>query len=172
VHRIVEQLDDPFSLNGQVEVGAGRYEMDRHFLTLESNDRRRVKAEVELEWGDFYGGDITRWTVSPFIIPNEHWRAGIEWTQATGSLPAGDFDLAAWQLNLDLSFTPELSWKNLLQYDTGSEQLGFQSRMRWILTPGQDLFLVGQGGWLQRDGERLVAQGQALAMKLTWAVRF
>lgn len=44
--------------------------------------------------------------------------------------------------------------------------------MRWILTPGQDLFLVGQGGWLQRDGERLVAQGQALAVKLTWAVRF
>ena len=172
VHRIVEQLDDPFLLGGQVEVAAGRYEMTRHFLQLESNDRRRVKAEVELEFGDFYGGDITRWTISPFVIPNEHWRAGLEWTQAQGRLPAGDYDLAAWQLNLDLSFTPDLSWKNLLQYDTGSEQLGFQSRMRWILTPGQDLFLVGQGGWLQRDGERLVAQGQALAVKLTWAVRF
>jgi hypothetical protein len=73
---------------------------------------------------------------------------------------------------LDFSFSPDISWKNLVQYDTESEDLGFQSRLRWILAPGQNLFLVGQGGWTRQGLDRFERQDQALAVKLSWSLRF
>ena len=39
-------------------------------------------------------------------------------------------------------FTPEVSWENLLQYDTQSGTVGVNSRFRWAFRDGQEVFLV------------------------------
>jgi len=172
VRRIVEHISDPFDLTDGVPVAPGRHEMTRHFVTLESNDRRDYLGDIELEWGDLYGGHIVSWSVTPLVIPGPHYRLGFSWSDAAGRVPSGEFRAQAASMDLDFSFTPDLSWKNLVQYDTESEELGFQSRLRWILAPGQDLFLVGQGGWSRLGLDSFERQEQALAVKLSWSVRF
>ena len=69
-------------------------------------------------------------------------------------LPAGDFVAQLFSGRLDVSASPNLTWSNFVQYDTDSRILGFQSRIRWILKPGSDLFLVVSRGWYRRfDGD-------------------
>ena len=51
----------------------------------------------------------------------------------------------------DYNFSPNVSWANLVQYDNESRILGVQSRFRWILKPGNDLFLVFNRGWYRQE---------------------
>ena len=37
---------------------------------------------------------------------------------------------------------------NNIQYDTVSRVMGWQSRFRWIVTPGNDFFFVYNHNWL------------------------
>ena len=74
--------------------------------------------------------------------------------------------------NFDFSFNPDLSWKNLVQYDTQSENLAWQSRLHWIVTPGQDLFLVGLFGWDRLDRESFASTVADLTLKVTYTWRF
>jgi hypothetical protein len=70
-----------------------------------------------------------------------------------------------------VSFTPDLSWANFLQYDTESEDFGVNSRVRWIAAPGSDVYLV----WTQdmrRDDDGLDTRAAAFAAKVGWTFRF
>ena len=49
--------------------------------------------------------------------------------------------------------SPSLSFSNLIQYDNRSRNLGWQSRVRWTLQPGNDLFFAFNQGWIQEEGE-------------------
>jgi hypothetical protein len=172
VTQSVQTIADPFELTPGVFVAAGRHEMTRHSLSFESNDRRDYGGELEVEWGDFYGGHLVEWSVSTLVVPGPHFALGLAWTDAIGRIPAGEFHTQAASVELDFSFSPDISWKNLVQYDTESEDLGFQSRLRWILAPGQNLFLVGQGGWTRQGLDRFERREQALSVKLSWSLRF
>ena len=63
-----------------------------------------------------------------------------------------------------------MSWANLVQYDTDSGLLGFQSRFRWILKPGNDLFLVYNRGWLDRE-EELIPYFERGSVKFQYTFR-
>jgi hypothetical protein len=75
-----------------------------------------------------------------------------------------------------LFFSPELSVRNLLQYDNDSNSIGWQSRLRWIYSPGCDFFLVFGSSWQRsRDlqgEESIVPTEQALNFKVAHTVRF
>jgi len=53
---------------------------------------------------------------------------------------------------LDLNFNPNLGWSNLVQYDSDSRVLGVQSRLRWRIRPGSDVYVVFNRGWLNEEG--------------------
>jgi hypothetical protein len=44
-------------------------------------------------------------------------------------------------MNASYSASPRLSFFNVLQYDNRSRDLGWQSRVRWTLQPGNDLYV-------------------------------
>jgi hypothetical protein len=77
-----------------------------------------------------------------------------------------------WQVNFSAS--PFLSFSNLIQFDNDSRNLSWQSRMRWILKPGNDLFIVFSQGWIQdaQGGFRYRAQESKLSTKFQYTFRF
>jgi len=77
-----------------------------------------------------------------------------------------------WRVNYSAS--PFLSFSNLIQYDNESRNLGWQSRMRWILRPGNDLFLVFSQGWIQDapGGFRFRADESKVSTKFQYTFRF
>ena len=80
-----------------------------------------------------------------------------------------------WQLNLTYAFNPDLVWTSFLQYDTESQNVGNNMRLRRTLQPGTDAFLVWNRGWQRLfldPGElNLIPDQDLLAVKIRWTFR-
>ena len=86
-------------------------------------------------------------------------------------LPDGDFVVDIASVRVNLQFTPMISWTTLAQYDNVSDRIGINSRLRWIIVPGSDLFVVLNQGLLIEDGD--VHRGLTEPrIKLGWTFRF
>jgi hypothetical protein len=86
-------------------------------------------------------------------------------------LPEGNFDVRLASLGVDLALTPDLTWRTLAQYDNRSDNVGFNSRLRWTWKPGNDLVLVWNHAWDYNDGQFDNGTGEAI-VKLGATFRF
>jgi hypothetical protein len=76
---------------------------------------------------------------------------GLEGEWSRGGLPGGRFTAKVLAGRFELNFSPDLGWSNLVQYDSDSRELGFQSRLRWRVRPGSDVFVVFNRGWVHEE---------------------
>lgn len=87
-------------------------------------------------------------------------------------LPEGDFDVdillfeGIWDLTTEFFFTTNL------QYDNRSNVIGLNNRLRWIITPGSNLFLVYNHNWQEDTLGRFETTAQAGIVKLSYTHRF
>lgn len=177
--RRAETIDTAFGLGDGAVVGPGDYDETRVRFEFESNDNRRVGLESSFEVGDFFGGTIERLRVEPIYIPSKHLTLGLSFQDVTIDL--GEFDGAAggrqstelYSFRVDVDIDPFTSWRTLAQYETDDKDLSVQSRVRWILEPGRELFLVGLFGFDKEDSRSsFVTADQSLAVKLELTFRF
>jgi hypothetical protein len=158
-------------------VFAGDYWATRQGVRFEGSDGRPVGGSVGIYHGDFFDGQSTS------IYGELDWRAsrvvqlGAGYRSTIADLgPGREFTTHIGTGTFDLFFSPELSVRNLLQYDNDSNSIGWQSRLRWIYSPGCDFFLVFGSNWQRsRDfegEESIVPTEQALNFKLAHTVRF
>jgi hypothetical protein len=89
-------------------------------------------------------------------------------------LPQGNFVARIYTTQISYAASPFLSFSNLIQYDNQSRNLGWQSRIRWILRPGNDIFFVFNQGWVQDPAHnyRFAAQDRKVSAKLQYTFRF
>ncbi|MGK7371611.1 MAG: hypothetical protein ACNS64_15475, partial [Candidatus Halalkalibacterium sp. M3_1C_030] len=86
-------------------------------------------------------------------------------------LSEGSFstDLLRFEGNFD--FTTNLFLTSKIQFDNLSDLLGLNNRLRWIIRPGSDLFIVYNHNWLQENA-RFETLQRTGTMKLTYSHRF
>jgi hypothetical protein len=105
-----------------------------------------------------------------------HLNMALSYNQPIARLPEGSFVARIFSLRSDYAFTPTLTLFNLVQFDNESENLGWQARVRWILRPGREIFLVFNQGWIREfdsAGERNFRPGdRSLAAKAQYTIRF
>ena len=142
-----ERLTEPFEIADGVVIPVGGYTMRRWGFQVETADKRMVALGAEMSWGEFYSGTRREVQLSATFKPTHHVRTSFEVGRNEVSLAQGTFTTQVFTVRADYNFSPNLSWANLLQYDTESRLLGVQSRFRWIIRPGSDLFLVLNRGW-------------------------
>ena len=96
--------------------------------------------------------------------------------QTFARLPEGNFIARIATSNINYAASPSLSFTNLIQYDNRSRNLGWQSRVRWTLEPGNDLFIAINQGWVQEEGDngnlRFRAQDSKVSGKFQYSYRF
>ena len=85
--------------------------------------------------------------------------------------PGRNFTTQIAATRLDFHFSPALSLRNFVQFDNESNVLGWQSRMRWIYSPGCDFFAVLGTSWLRED-DAMVPTEQSLELKVAHSLRF
>jgi hypothetical protein len=146
-----ERLDEPFEIQDGILIPAGDYHYTAWIVELETAERRRWVAGLEARWGSFYDGDLTRLEAQLALKPSPHLLLSAEAEWSRGSLPAGDFTTQVFAGRCELNFNPNLGWSNLVQYDSDSRELGFQSRLRWRVRPGSDVFVVFNRGWVREE---------------------
>ena len=86
-------------------------------------------------------------------------------------MPQGNFDVRLGEAKAVYTFTPDLQFSLIGQYDNFSNELGVNFRVKWIVQPGNELFfIVNQGYDTSVDNFRPTQNDTSL--KGSWTIRF
>jgi hypothetical protein len=169
-----ERLFAPFEIADDVTLPVGDYRFTRYRAEFETAPKRFWEAQMTWWFGTYWSGRADEIQAELLFKFAPHIQAGISAEQTFARLPQGNFVARVWALRADYAFSPFFTIANFLQYDNESNNLGWQSRLRWILRPGNDLFFVVNQGW-ERDpagGFRFRAAGTRVTGKVQYTFRF
>ena len=138
-----ERLEEEEELIDDVLIEPGRYTWWKGGGAIETSDSRPVAIGIEAFWGGFYDGHRTEIGSNLYWAPTKHFVFTLEYEgNIVRGLDDGDFETHLGRARLNIQFTPDISWNTLAQWDNESDELGVNSRFRWILQPGNEIFLV------------------------------
>jgi hypothetical protein len=167
-----DKVEEDFEIVDGIVVPADRYSQTRWELELESAEKRPLVARFEIEGGPFNDGDRTDVEAGLDWRPGGFFQLGLGYEINDLDLPGGETTVRIASVRTEMNWSPELSWQNLLQYDNVSERIGLNSRVRWTLEPGDDMFLVLNQGWDREDDDSIVPERTDLTLKLVRTIRF
>jgi hypothetical protein len=175
--RTNEYLDFPFQVSDGIPIAVGRYEYWDYRLNLRTAGRRKVGFFGGLSWGGFWNGDRTQMNGGLNFRPTPGVGLGLNFEKNDVTLPAGAFQAHVYEINGQWNPSPWISFTNMLQYDDVSELVGLFARMRWIVRPGNDVYLVYTHNWRNEgvglfDEPWLHTLSRGASIKLNYTYRF
>lgn len=170
--RITERLYEPWEIADGVLLPVGKYDFSSHGVDFNSSETRPFFASLGFRSGSFFGGTRKEGRIEATWRKNRHLSTALSLEQNWVRLEQGDFNTSLLMYRLDYSFTPFITLASFTQYDTESRNIGLQSRLRWILTPGNEFFLVLNHGWQENQFDRFEAAQTRFRVKLNYTFRF
>jgi len=142
-----EFLDQDFEISDGVLIQPGQYSNWEWTLTARTANTRRLSGNFNFTNGGFWSGDRSTVSLGLTFRSNTGISLSTDIQRNDVRLPEGSFTVdlnrfgAAWDVN------PWASVSGDIQYDTQTEIVGLFMRARWIVRPGNDLFLVYTNNW-------------------------
>jgi hypothetical protein len=172
-----ERLFGPFEISPGVILTPGEYRFTRFRSNLISTaTKRRLSANAAVAWGNYWSGKAEQVTASVTYKLPPRFIVSLNSNQTFARLPEGRFTARIFTSNINYAASPSLSFSNLIQYDNRSRNLGWQSRVRWTLQPGNDLFVAFNQGWVEEEGDdrsrRFHVEDTRLSAKFQYSHRF
>jgi len=168
-----ELLDDDFDISPGVTLPAGSdYHFTRWRMGGGTANRRVIAVNGQYGWGGFFSGDREELSVGLALRPRPGIRVNAALERNRVDLAQGSFTTRLWRVILDNQFNPRIYVINNVQYDSVSRVLGWQARFRWILAPGNDLYLVYQHNWLDAAATGWGTLDRRAATKVSYTHRF
>ena len=134
--------DDNFSIAKGINIPPGKYDWTRGGIKFETASKRPVSGAISFSTGPFYSGDLDtyqgslEWNVNPLV------ELRVRANYNRGRMPQGSFTEDAYSFTMGLKFSPDLTLRSFLQYDTNSKSIGANTRVHWTATPTSNIFLV------------------------------
>jgi hypothetical protein len=175
VNPTYERLFEPFEISPGVRLLPGEYRFTRFRSNLLSTaTKRRLSGSINLTYGGYWSGRAEQVTTSITYKVPPRFTIAASTNQTFARLPEGHFIARIFTSSVSYAATPRLSLSNLVQYDNRSRNMGWQSRVRWTLQPGNDLFFAFNQGWIQEDGDtlRFRAEDRKVSAKFQYSFRF
>jgi hypothetical protein len=169
-----EQLFKPWEINGGkgIVLPAGKYDFNSHLFLFMSSHSRPFAVKTDFSTGSFFSGKRHKYFGELTWKNNRHLTAAFTLEKNWVRLPEGNFNTSLIIGRLDYSFTPFVSLANFTQYDTDSGNIGLQSRLRWILKPGNEIFVVLNHSWQENNLDRFESYQTRFRVKLNYVFRF
>jgi hypothetical protein len=151
----------------------GPYTYTNFRVGVESASHRPVRVEFNQHFGQFYSGHLTETEAGVSARYKGYATLGVQAEFIRGRLPQGYFNENIYELKADFFFSPRLGLMNYLQYDDVSKELGWQARLRWQITPGNEIFFVYNRNWERRwdPMSRFVPLGERGVFKIQLTIR-
>jgi hypothetical protein len=171
-----EILRAPFEVSPGVIIAPGSYQFNRWRAEAQTSPHRAFQFGNTTWFGEFYDGHLTqqqnyvKWT-----SPKGRVQLGVTAENDFAHMPEGNFVQKLWQFQGAYAWNPNLILTSFIQYDTDSQNVGTNTRLRWTIRPGNDLFVVWNRSWEKlalRPELSLVPQSDLIAVKLRWTFRF
>ena len=166
-----EFLDEPFEIHPDVVLPVGEYGFNDVRFQVETASQRKLAGELAVTLGQFWSGDRTGVEAEVTLRPISGLLFSTEWERNNVTLPEGAFVTSLVQQRAEWQVSPWISLTSIVQYDNISSDLGLFTRFRWILQPGNDLFIVYSQNWQSLDN-RWLTLDRAATTKINYTHRF
>ena len=170
-----EYLAEDFQISPGITLPGGTdYHFTRLGLSANTANKRVVSIQPRAEWGGFYSGDRLELSLGMGVRPRPGITLNLSYEYNDVSLAEGDFTTRLYRAVVDTQFSPFMYLVNNVQFDSVSRVLGWQSRFRWILTPGNDIFVVYTHNWVDPadPSSRFGTLDRRAAAKAVYTKRF
>ncbi|MEE8147918.1 MAG: DUF5916 domain-containing protein, partial [Longimicrobiales bacterium] len=177
LERKFEYLDERFEISDGVFIEEGDYTNWEWSLRGRTASRRRVSGNLELRNGGFWNGDRTRAELRLNYRPSPGITISTNWERNDVDLPQGAFTASLFRVSGGWDISPWASITGNVQYDDVSEVVGLFMRARWILQPGNELFVVFTQNWqnlgdgLFSDDREFITLSRGGSIKLNYTYR-
>ena len=168
-----EFLPRPFRIASDVVIPVGGYDFGFLNVGMNFGQHRPLYGGVSVEHGTFFDGDRTTFSLrqgAVKVTPKFSLEPSfsIDWVD----LPAGSFTATLVGSRVAYTMTPFMFVSTLIQYNSSSETIGVNVRLRWEYLPGSELFVVynEQRDTLARSFAELT--NRALIIKVNRLFRF
>ena len=152
IRRRAEALQAPVRIQGR-ELAAGKYAFSSAEFRFNTNDSRRFSGRGGFSAGGFWGGTRTElsgglmWKTGPYLTVSGDYT----WNDVSLPVDDGDFTTRLFGVTILGAVSRSLFANALVQYDDVSNVVQANVRVDWIHTPGSDLFVVFDTGYLTGD---------------------
>jgi hypothetical protein len=175
--RKYEYLDRSFEVSEGIDVLAGEYTTWEYSLRGRTTGRRRLSLFGGVTLGDFWSGERTRLDTRLTFRPNPGVSLSANVEHNDVRLPQGDFSATVYELETEWNPSPWVSATNQLQYDDVSKVVGLFARLRWIVKPGNDVYLVYTHNWQNLgpgilENRDLITLSRGASFKVNYTYRF
>jgi hypothetical protein len=167
-----ERLVAPFEIADRISIEPRAYHWRRYRLEAGSARKRRLYTQLTWWFGGFYDGrlDQFQWTGAWNPTPLLTIEFSGERDVARG-LSAGDFTETVVGTRARINLSPDLNLASYVQYDTTTESIGVNTRLRWTFKPVGDLFVVYNHN-VRDTLDRWQLESNQLLVKLQYAFRY
>ena len=128
---------------GPLTLPVGAYDFDTLRLNYNLGQQRAVSANLSVDHGTFYDGHKTTLSVARGRVPVTY-QLSFEPTYSYNRvrLSVGDFTAHLAGSRVTYTMTPLMFVSALLQYNSGTDAVSTNARLRWEYRPGSELFVV------------------------------
>jgi hypothetical protein len=165
-----ERLTEPFEVAEGVVIPPGSYHWKRYRLEVGTAQKRRLYTQLTWWFGGFYGGDLDQLVWTGAWNPTPLLTVEFSGERNVGRLPAGRFTQTLVGTRLRVNVSPDLSISSYTQYDSVSDSIGVNTRLRWTFAPVADLFIVYNHN-VRTLGDRFRLDSNQLLVKVQYAWR-
>ena len=174
--RRFEELHRAFEVSDGVGISPGGYTVQRYSVRGYTAGRRTISMFGGVDWGDFWDGSSKEVSIRMTFRPS----AGVSIGTSVGyndvTMPQGNFTANVYEIETEWDPTPSVSAKLQIQYDEVSELVGLFSRLRWIVKPGSNIFLVYRHNWRNMgaglfEDRDLITFSRGASLKLNYTYR-
>ncbi len=139
-----------FEVAEGVILPAGPYDFTGYRLNLNTANYRSAIFDLNYNFGQFYSGHYDDVNIGLAIKYKGYLNLELNTNLVRGRLPEGHFSENVYQIKADVFVSPDLGLMNYIQYDDISKRLGWSARLRWQISPGNEIYLVYNKNWERR----------------------
>jgi len=175
---VYERLFAPFEIFPGVILPEGQYRFTRWRLHAMTAPKRRVELNAQWSFGPYWSGHGDEVQLGVTFKAPPRLVLIVSSNETFARLPEGNFVAKILSGQINYAVSPFFTFANLVQYDNVSRNLGWQTRIRRTLQPGNDLFLVVSRGWVRDADDQLNGrhgfrtEETKVSAKFQYSVRF
>jgi hypothetical protein len=171
VARHSETYDYAFPIRPGIVIPVGTYWWNDVQVEAGTSRSRRVDTYIRWRHGGYLTGhaDSYNWNIG--FRPTGRLQFNLNTGLRDYRLAEGSFKVRTGSVRASYTFSPDFQVSLLGQYDNLSRSLGANFRIKWIMQPGNELFLVVNQGY-DTSEDRFRPTTNETSLKGAWTYRF
>jgi len=144
----VEDVVAPFRIGGEVDIPSGRYEYADLQIAWSMPDGARLRTSLDFRTGTFFDGTRTQLVAQPTWNVSPHLELGVDgqWSRLRFDERNQKSDIFVTRLRVRTALNSRASGNAFVQYNSTTDRLDANLRLRYNFAEGRDLWLVFNEG--------------------------